>query len=327
MPRLTAATADSVWQDWEANHPCPADEDGAPCINDWLFKAAGFCAWSSFIDAGDATDFIRRGLTRREKFSTEASRAVARQYAIPREQRTGTRIPAPKLVFEPWRLEKIVKRVSAEITDDWLAERSAINPSTVSPSDFLTALYRLGETVAIVTGDANGAPSVLAWLWKHGETLEDLTLGQKHGVWFQTNPVDGQPHECEDRASYRCEAAVTAWRYGVLESDHSEYDALWRKALVQLPLAICAIYTSGGRSTHALYRVPETVFTKPEFDDFVRGPGLSIKNQLVPVGADPAVFKGVQLSRLPGCRREEKETWQRLLYFSPNASEQPISKL
>jgi hypothetical protein len=129
-----------------------------------------------------------------------------------------------------------------------------------------------------------------------------------------------------DRVSYRCEAAVTAWRYGVLESDHGERDSLWRKVLVQLPLRIVAIYTSGGRSTHALYRLPDTATTKVDFDKYVRGEGKSIKNQLVPLGADPNVFKGVQLSRLPGCRREEKGTMQRLLYFNPTATATPIER-
>lgn len=325
MPRLIAADANSIWSSWLATHPCPANEDGAPCVNDWIFRAAGFCARSGLINANDAADFIRGSLTRREKPTGEVARAVSKQYALPRVSYTVPRALTHKLTFEPRKLELVAKRVPVEIEDNWLAERSPIDPGTVSPGDFLSMLYREGETVAIVTADNNGAPSVLSWLWQHGEELEDLTSNQASGVWFQTNPVDGVDHECEDRRSYRCEAAVTAWRYGVLECDHADYDSLWRKVLVQLPLSIVAIYTSGGRSTHALYRLPNKVTTKPEFDHFVRGPGKSIKNQLVPLGADPNVFRGVQLSRLPACYRGDR--LQRLLYLNPNATGVAIERI
>jgi hypothetical protein len=198
MPRILASTSESTWRDWLSAHPCPPDEPGAPTINDWLFKAAGYCAWSGLINSNDSEGFIRSALTRREKSPSEVSRAVAKQFAMPREHRNGnTRPPIPKLTFEPWKLERIAGRVSADVTDDWLAKRSAVPVESVAPSDFLSALYRPGETVAIVTGDTNGAPSGLSWLWRHGESLSDLTEGQPFGTWYQTNPVDGIAHECE----------------------------------------------------------------------------------------------------------------------------------
>jgi hypothetical protein len=276
------------------------------------------------IESHAAVEFIRDALTRREKANYEVSRAVEKQYAIPRSDRNViTPGSKQKLIFEPRKLEQIADRISADISDDWLADRSPSSLANITPSDFLSCLYVPGETVAIVTGDAGGSPSVLNWLWRHDENLSSLATGQQSGVWFQANPVSGDPVECEDRTSYRCEACVTAWRYGVLESDFSKYDHLWRKVLVQLPLAMVAIYTSGGRSTHCLYRL-DGIDSKPAFDTIVRSGRMSLMAQLVPVGADPAVFRGVQLSRLPGCRREEKGNMQKLLYLNPAAKDQPI---
>jgi hypothetical protein len=45
---------------------------------------------------------------------------------------------------------------------------------------------------------------------------------------------------------------------------------------------------------------------------------------LVTLGADPKAIKAVQLSRLPCCRREEKDAMQTLLYLNGNPDQTPL---
>lgn len=92
---------------------------------------------------------------------------------------------------------------------------------------------------------------------------------------------------------------------------------LWLSFLAQLPAPIAAIYTSGGKSIHALLKLDFTE-TKQQWDLF--------KNNMKPLfaafGADPAALSAVRLSRLPGCTRPDKRTGkaklQRLLYLNPS---------
>lgn len=125
---------------------------------------------------------------------------------------------------------------------------------------------------------------------------------------------------------------MTDWRYLVLESDEAPPD-LWLRAVVQLPLPIVAIYTSGGKSIHALARVDAD--SKPAWD--------ALRDDLVPIlcplGADPAAMTAVRLTRLPGTIRHGSRgkdgkmkpfptpCLQRLLFLNPKASASPILDL
>jgi hypothetical protein len=143
-------------------------------------------------------------------------------------------------------------------------------------------------------------------------SLGDFTTGHQN-VYFLSNPVTGT----EIDGSWRKQANVTAWRYGVIETDRAPLD-LWLRMLVQIPLPIAAIYTSGKRSVHCLFRVDAE--TKDDWD--VKA--ASIKRQLVPVGACAGTFSAVRLSRLPGCVREETGNLQKLLYLNPNPEPKPL---
>ena len=85
--------------------------------------------------------------------------------------------------------------------------------------------------------------------------------------------------------------------------------AEWLRLLVQLPLQIVAIYTSGGRSVHALVRVDAA--SKAEWDT----QRDMLVQLLAPLGADPAAMTAVRLTRLPGCLRGE--SLQELWYLDP----------
>lgn len=109
--------------------------------------------------------------------------------------------------------------------------------------------------------------------------------------------------------SRRSEESVTAWRDLVLESDVAEMDE-WLRCLVQLQLRTSAIYTSGGKSVHALVRLDAR--SKAEWDERHD----LIRSALVPLGADANALTGVRLSRLPGAMRAGIP--QELLYLNPN---------
>lgn len=220
------------------------------------------------------------------------------------------------------------------VSPDWLRERSPVDPAGVSPADFLDALYEPGERVLCFTrqysqGDygfvrQSGGGSRWAELGDN-RTEENVRLdgretpgplrSAKEGVWFLAQPVDGKWHldaRLKDREtgqpkwSRRSEVAVTDWRWMVLESDSAKVEH-WLNFVVQLKLRIAALYTSGGRSVHALVRVNAT--SKPQWD--------AMRDMMSPVlsklGADPAAMSAVRLTRLPGCYRRGKmrvETWR-----------------
>ena len=84
-----------------------------------------------------------------------------------------------------------------------------------------------------------------------------------------------------------------------------------------VPLAIAAIYSSGGRSWHAIIRVNQP--DKPSFDALLRN---SIKRTLPLIGADPGAMTPVRLTRLPGCTR--KGNLQRCIFIDPKADPNDI---
>jgi hypothetical protein len=158
-------------------------------------------------------------------------------------------------------------------------------------------------------------------------------------VWILCNPVtgqfvpddklneDGTPHLT--RRSWR---TITAWRYLVLESDEAA-PAQWLSALAQLPLPISAIYTSGGKSIHALVRLDAR--SKADWD----AQAAQINPIVIPLGADPGAISGVRLTRLPCCERlgtDDKNgnyvrylqpRLQKLLYLNPTPDSTPICEL
>lgn len=218
----------------------------------------------------------------------------------------------------------------------WLANRSAVDPATVSHTDFLSLLYQKGERVLVFTD-----------YFSQGQALwpDDAVANTgREGVWFLPAPVDGEYHPNprsldkdtgKARMSRRSEESVRSYRYLLLESDKADMRD-WLGFIVQAPLRIEAIYTSGGRSIHVLVRVDCS--TKGQWDE--------AKRELMPflmgtvmLGGDRGVLSGVRLSRLPGCYREGKyddqdrytrfprPKLQKLLYVRPAADGRPICEM
>jgi hypothetical protein len=94
----------------------------------------------------------------------------------------------------------------------------------------------------------------------------------------------------------------------VLESDDAP-EELWLGMLAGLNLPIQAVYRSGGRSIHALLKLPCNAQADWEYARRVLMPVMSA------IGADPGAITAVRLSRLPGCWRGKRQ--QRLIYLHP----------
>jgi hypothetical protein len=311
MPRLSSLSERS--ETWLLDNPCPPDEDGAPCINDWIFDAARAF---KYLSEEMACSMIYGALTRAPKTPNEVERAV---WKVRNSTWIPNGSPAPKgdkPKYNPDLLAKYAARVPFDVTEDWLAEVSPECVLDVSPSDFLSQLYEPGESVCII--DLPNAKKTA--IWRHGHSADSLDqfTRERQNVWFLSNPVTGT----EINGSWRSERNVTSWRYGVLESDEKHISDLWLRALVQLRLPISAIYASGGKSVHALFRVDAD--TKAEWDSLVRHGENSVMSQLVRIGADPGALKAVQLTRLPNCLRGETGRLQKLLYLNPEPEQKPI---
>jgi hypothetical protein len=246
------------------------------------------------------------------------------------------RAPAPKPKppeFDPGKLKKIAARLDG-VDAAWLAARSPIRPDNRTPASFLHSLYRQHEKIIIFDVFSSQGECV----WTHdglpydARELDCFRTGRREGVWFLINPVDGEAHPNDNgHESTRSAANVTSWRYLLIESDDAE-PCEWLAALVQMPLPIAAVYTSGGRSVHALVRIDAE--SKAHWD----GIASSLKPTLIVLGADPKALSAVRLSRLPCCERlgaRDKHGvyhaypsphLQRLLYLDSTPDSRPICK-
>lgn len=140
------------------------------------------------------------------------------------------------------------------------------------------------------------------------------------GAWYLTAPVLGtwQPNpnnvgaDGQPKLGRRHAACCTRYPYAVLESDTLP-ECTWLRILSQLQFPIAAIYTSGGKSLHALLHV--NARTAEQFNTARK----ILLRVCTPIGADPAAITPVRLSRLPGCVRLSKGegAMQELLYLNP----------
>ena len=229
-------------------------------------------------------------------------------------------------------------RVDAE----WLRLRSPIDPTTCTPASYLDAVFQPGQFIMIFTkflsqGQfmyvvGSGKFYRLAPRPKIKAVPSALPTGGPDGMWYLCSPVDGQWHpnpraplvHGQVKESRRAEESVTSFPYIVLECDHKEracpckvckgkdnprVSEMWLNFLVQLPLPIAAIYTSGGKSVHALVKVDAS--SKVNWERWK----TLVKELTVKCGADLGAMSAVRLTRLPGCLRGDK--MQRLLYLNP----------
>lgn len=223
-----------------------------------------------------------------------------------------------------------------------------------SAAGFLDALYDKDDKVLIFTSDksqgdfghfCSGSREVPGKSYQLGERpgvdakRAEIPHTARGGIWFLAQPVSGEwkPNGRKDNAgqpllSRRSGKNVTAWRYMLLEADDVSPEE-WIKVASQLPMAVSAIYTSGGRSVHMLVRV-----NAANYDHF-----YSLSQKMGPVvaalGGDSAAISGVRLTRLPFCMREgfykkggeyqryDAPRKQRLLYLNPHPEVKPLAMM
>ena len=303
---------------------CPANGR-----HSWILSCANYCRSAGKTEQ-EAIEIIASQLNRAPTPANEIETAVAKAYSTTarpggaRKSSPRSRPPVPlvKLEHDPARLSAVASRITQPRNwRHWLWERSPKRPETQNAYSFLAHLYHPGETVLVFDDMEAWKPTARVRITNPMDCRVPETIrsgGKGAGVWFLSNPVDGQWHQTGERhkdgspkISCRNHQAVTSWRYAVLESDQTPADQ-WLAFLVQLPIRIAAIYTSGSRSIHALVRLDAA--SKKEWDNQV-GP---LKRPFKVLGADPSALTAVRLTRLPGCRRPEKGGFQRLLYLCPN---------
>lgn len=262
--------------------------------------------------------------------------------------------PVREFVREEW--AQINPQAVADFTagipvldEAWFARRSSVNVSSVDSAGFLSAIFEPEDRVLIFSRYYSQGDFIF-WQGHGAFRLADergvqavkaeLPKGGRMGVWYLVQPVSGgwelNGTDAHGRPKFtrRSECNVKRWVHVVLESDELE-PGLWMRVVAGLRLPIVAIYTSGGRSIHALVRYP--VPSKPDWDVAKK----TLEKFVCPLGADPGALSAVRLSRLPGCLRfgaerkvegqarpqyeaYEKPRMQRLLYLNPGAGFEAI---
>lgn len=307
------------------------------CLDSDGGKAPGFyCFHSSCADEWAA---VNKELRRKIWFAEHG-----RDDNRPREWDGVAAEPVKKREGTPFSYEVLVKmqRKDWRVNEAWFRERSPVDVATCDAEGFLSHVYEPGDRVLIFTKFRSQGQFIfwhgrgsfrLAERPKTPAVPSKLPKGAAEGVWYLAQPVDGKWY-ANPRApalsdgsmplSRRSMESVAAWRFMVLECDHKEkacdcpdckgrdnpgIHELWLNFLAQLPLPVVAIYTSGGKSVHALVRV--TAGTKDEWDRYRR----LVLGLFTKLGADPKAISAVRLTRLPGCMRGQR--LQELLYLNP----------
>jgi hypothetical protein len=274
--------------------------------------------------------------------------------APPRDEDPLTHVePAPreeieKVVFDYPTLAAKERR-DWRVDPAWLRARSPVDPDDCTTAQFLDHVFRPGQFVMIFTKFASQGQFMyvvgkgfyrLAERPNVKAVRSNLPAGGPDGVWYLCSPITGlwlpntrAPLDANGRVkqSRRIVECVTEFPYLVLECDHKEkacpckvcngrdnphITELWLNFLAQLPLPITAIYTSAGKSIHAIIKVGASSAANWE-----RWKTL-IKELTVKCGADVAAMSAVRLTRLPGCLRNGK--MQKLLYLNPSPDESGV---
>jgi hypothetical protein len=280
---------------------------------------------------------------------TQGKGSQGGSYSAPRSSSPQPQREAKRSEFDPKALEAMMCR-GFKPDYQWLAEISPIDVRHCTPAQYLDAILKPGEKNLIFYqyysqgqyGFQAGTPGKMYRLGDRRSVppveVEGIEQTGREGAWYLANPIDGKwkptgevDAQGKPKLSRRLGDNVTAYRYLLLESDQAE-ESYWLNLICQLPLPITALYTSGGRSVHALIRIDAE--SKSEFD--------AIRERLTPLlsklGADPGAISGVRLTRLPGVQREGRKTddgyvkfpqprLQRLLYLNPHPNTNPLKTM
>lgn len=280
-----------------------------------------------------------REIERAERGDTPANREPYRP-AIVREP------PPPAPEFSPELAEQFAAACPRDIDRDFLRRISPIG----IPSDprkwaelMLDALYTPQDRILIFTKFASqgqflrvihGKNYALApFPGKKAHPVPALPDRGEDGVWFLAAPVEGtwkenptatDPRTGLPKMGRRHTACCSAFPFAVLESDTLP-ESTWLRILARMRDDIAAIYTSGGKSIHALIRLHPCPQSAEQFN----AQREALIRRFVPLGADRAALTAVRLTRLPGAVRLSKlapgatpespgHALQSLLYLNPH---------
>lgn len=148
--------------------------------------------------------------------------------------------------------------------------------------------------------------------------IEHFKSGGTSGPFIIINPLSGNAASTRgsDAMTFRGDGNVMEFRFCMAEFDNiprEEQLCFW--AAVKLP--IIALVDSGGKSIHGWIDVRKlaVVTTLAEWQQHIKG--RLYNGSLVPLGVDPACSNPARLSRLPGHFRKEKNSYQKILWLSP----------
>ena len=140
--------------------------------------------------------------------------------------------------------------------------------------------------------------------------------------FFIINPLSGlpAPKKSGDGITYRGDDNIKQFRYCLAEFDNlSREDQIKFWSACKLPIR--ALIDSGNKSIHALIDVQKLANVQTLTDWSAHIKGRLYSQILVPMGVDAACSNPSRLSRLPGHYREEKKSFQKLLWLSPKEDE------
>ncbi|MEI6154756.1 MAG: hypothetical protein WCQ90_11780 [Deltaproteobacteria bacterium] len=181
---------------------------------------------------------------------------------------------------------------------------------------FLETVFKNDDKIWIDEHDKPGIPG--RNILTRAEWVERFENGGKTFPHIICNPLSGlpAPKKTGDGVTYRGDNNVTQFRHCVVEFDNltrEEQIRFW--SAIKLPI-VCLIDT-GGKSIHAWLDVKKLtkVETAEQWQTEIEE--RLYNRLLIPMGVDAACKNPARLSRLPGHYRQEKESWQRLLWLSP----------
>lgn len=237
---------------------------------------------------------------------------------------TFTPRPQPKPIINnsDATLQKIIES-AVIMTEADLWESSPVRLMDEPAADavlLMENLYDGDDFIWIADRHEPGTPSTIRPVC---EWISLITAGKiKLSPFFIINPLTGMPapKKSADGITYRGDDNIKQFRYCMAEFDNlSREDQIKFWSACKLPIR--ALIDSGNKSIHALIDIQKlaNVQTLTDWSAHIKG---RLYNQiLVPMGVDAACSNPSRLSRLPGHYREEKQSFQKLLWLSPKEDE------
>ena len=232
----------------------------------------------------------------------ELSRGYLLNGAVPESASLAQQAPVIKKEPEPEYGAEYLQEKASTITETvdaiYLEARSQFTYWNRTPVGFLHKIYQPGQHIWIT----NRYNSRQGEIWTHNgleqrfDELDHYLTGHD-GVWYLTAPIDGLMHAVDRRRSkwnpegysFTVLETLAAWLYLLIETDVAPIH-LWRKAIVQWPLPIVAIYESGDLGDHVLLRV--NAQSKEDFDRIAK----QYDRKLIRLGACPGSVTARRLS-------------------------------